>query len=153
MNKIIRKFTLSARCAQASTTKSRCLNWNDWKSGIGAIFFFQGNFIVDIYLNFIRFDLIAALTVYFLIEMIKMYHPIIFFYKTLPTSHLVRKYLSEIFPYRWIAIREFIEWPPCSPDLKPLDFLWDDSKSKVNVNRPDIFKRLKERIRCYSDCK
>ena len=36
----------------------------------------------------------------------------------------VRSFLDEILPNRWIERRGLIEYPPRSPDLTPLDFLW-----------------------------
>ena len=36
----------------------------------------------------------------------------------------VRSFLDEILPNRWIGQRGFIEYPPCSPDLTPLDFFF-----------------------------
>lgn len=37
---------------------------------------------------------------------------------------LVRNYLNQTFPNRWIGRRGFIEWPARSPDLTPLDFFY-----------------------------
>ena len=40
--------------------------------------------------------------------------------------------LTELFGNRIIALNRAVEWPPRSPDLKPLDFfLWGYLKSKV----------------------
>ena len=36
----------------------------------------------------------------------------------------VRDYLNEVFPQRWFGKRGSIEWPPCSPDLTPMDFFF-----------------------------
>lgn len=61
---------------------------------------------------------------------------------------LVRNYLDNVFPNRWIGRRGAIEWPPRSPDLTPLDFfLWGYLKSNVYINRPQAINELKERIR------
>lgn len=61
---------------------------------------------------------------------------------------LVRNYLDNVFPNRWIGRRGTIEWPPRSPDLTPLDFfLWGYLKSKVYQNKPQNINELKERIR------
>lgn len=64
----------------------------------------------------------------------------------------VRTYLDDIFPQKWIGRRGFLEWPPRSPDLTPLDFfLWGHLKSKVYVNKPanidDLKVRIQEEIR------
>ena len=34
----------------------------------------------------------------------------------------VREYLNETLPGRWTGRRDAVEYPPCSPDLMPLDF-------------------------------
>jgi hypothetical protein len=48
---------------------------------------------------------------------------------------IVRRYLDEVFPNRWVGRRGQTEWPTRSPDLTPLDFyLWGYLKSKVYVN-------------------
>lgn len=63
-------------------------------------------------------------------------------------AQIVRTYLNDVFPNRWIGRRGFIEWPARSPDLTPLDyFLWGYIKSKVYFNRPATIEQLKERIR------
>lgn len=63
-------------------------------------------------------------------------------------SRIVRDYLNNIFPNRWIGRRGVIEWPARSPDLTPLDFyLWGYLKSKVYFNKPENIEQLKNRIR------
>jgi hypothetical protein len=48
---------------------------------------------------------------------------------------IVRRYLDEVFPNRWVGRRGQTEWPTRSPDLTSLDFyLWGYLKSKVYVN-------------------
>lgn len=60
---------------------------------------------------------------------------------------LVRRYLDDIFPSRWIGRGGPREWPPRSPDLNPLDFfLWGYMKSTVYANRPRTLEQLKENI-------
>ena len=45
---------------------------------------------------------------------------------------VVREWLDETFPGRWIGRCGPIEWPPRSPDLTPPDFfLWGYLKDKV----------------------
>lgn len=61
---------------------------------------------------------------------------------------VVRQYLNNIFPNRWIGRRGFIEWPPRSPDLTPLDFyLWGHLKTNVYRNRPNNLEDLQNRLR------
>ena len=60
---------------------------------------------------------------------------------------IVRNYLHEQFPGRWIGRQGTIEWPPRSPDLTPLDFfLWGHLKSVVYRHRPRNIDELKEAI-------
>lgn len=59
----------------------------------------------------------------------------------------VRNFLNETFTNRWIGRRGFIEWPPRSPDLNPLDFfLWGHLKSVVYTRRPHNLDELQQRI-------
>jgi hypothetical protein len=37
-------------------------------------------------------------------------------------GNIIMEFLDEIFPQRWIGRGGWKEWPPCSPDLTPLDF-------------------------------
>ena len=39
----------------------------------------------------------------------------------------VGSFLDEILPNMWIGQRGFIEYPPRSPDLSPLDFFYGDA--------------------------
>jgi hypothetical protein len=58
----------------------------------------------------------------------------------------VRKCLNTHFPGRWIGRAAQILWPPCSPDLTPLDFfLWGFVQDQVcmpplpaNVRAPSL---------------
>ncbi|EFN82476.1 hypothetical protein EAI_06335, partial [Harpegnathos saltator] len=52
-------------------------------------------------------------------------------------GRIVRNYLNDTFPNRWIGRRGTIEWPPRSPDIAPLDFfLWGYIKNKVYFTKP-----------------
>ena len=46
------------------------------------------------------------------------------------TRH-VMQHLNDTFPNRWIGRGNTINWPPRSPDLTLLDFLWGMMKSEV----------------------
>lgn len=42
-----------------------------------------------------------------------------------------------------------IEWPPCSPDLSPIETVWDDMKDYIQAHYPKVhssYKRLREVI-------
>jgi hypothetical protein len=50
-------------------------------------------------------------------------------------SPIARRYLNRKFPGQWIGRGGPISWPPCSPDLNPLNFyLWGHLKSPVYVS-------------------
>ena len=61
---------------------------------------------------------------------------------------LVRQWLNDMFPERWIGRSGPIGWPARSPDLTPLDFyLWGFLKSKVFLApKPDTIDQLCARI-------
>lgn len=62
-------------------------------------------------------------------------------------AHIVRDWLNEKFPNRWIGRRGAIEWPPRSPDLTPPDFfLWGVLKQEVYSVRATSIDDLKARI-------
>jgi len=46
---------------------------------------------------------------------------------------LVRNYLDNIFPLRWIGRRGSIDWPPRSPDLTPMDFFFGGRSEKLGL--------------------
>ncbi|XP_016075224.1 PREDICTED: uncharacterized protein LOC107542427 [Miniopterus natalensis] len=61
--------------------------------------------------------------------------------------HDVRSYLDDILPNRWIGRRGFVEYPPHSPDLTPLDFfLWGYLKDKVYATKPATVSELRVAI-------
>jgi hypothetical protein len=37
-------------------------------------------------------------------------------------ANIVTEFLDETFPQRWIGRGGWKQWPPCSPELTPLDF-------------------------------
>jgi len=40
-----------------------------------------------------------------------------------------------------------IEWPPCSPDLSPIETIWDDIKDYIQEHYPQVhssYKRLRQ---------
>lgn len=66
------------------------------------------------------------------------------------TSHMSNTSLPrvrEIFSGKFISRRGDKNWPPCSPDLTPMDFfLWGYLDSKVYTNKPTSLVLLKENI-------
>ena len=63
-------------------------------------------------------------------------------------SLIVRNWLNDRLPGRWIGRRGPIEWAARSPDLTPLDFfLWGYIKQKVYTNKHIDLDRLRESIK------
>ncbi|GFQ65292.1 DUF4817 domain-containing protein [Trichonephila clavata] len=59
----------------------------------------------------------------------------------------VRSFLDGILPNRWIGRRGFVEYPPRSPDLTPLDFfLWGYLKDKVYAQKHATVVQLRAAI-------
>ncbi|KAJ4438693.1 hypothetical protein ANN_14640 [Periplaneta americana] len=60
-------------------------------------------------------------------------------------AHIVRNYLNETFPGRWIGSPRF--WAARSPDLTPLDFFaWGHIKTQVYKVKIRDLQHLRERI-------
>lgn len=115
-------------------------------------YFFDATLTGATYLDFLRDDLIPALTaLYPDPEEPDLPRNDLFFQQDGAPPHYaaaVRTYLDQVFANRWIGRRGVIEWPARSPDLTPLDyFLWGYLKSKVYLNRPANLEDLKARIR------
>lgn len=115
-------------------------------------YFFQDTLNADVYLDFLRFELVPALAVLFPNEDDPdIPHNRIWLQQDGAPPHFglnVRQFLNDTFHNRWIGRRGPIEWPPRSPDLTLLDFfLWGYLKNKVYVNRPNDIESLKDRIR------
>lgn len=85
------------------------------------------------YLDFLRYELIPALTVLFPNEEDA----------DIPNEKNyaapVREFLFDVFPNRWIESRGGIEWPRRSPDLTPLDFscggIWKEKFTSTRLDR------------------
>ena len=65
----------------------------------------------------------------------------------------VRDYLNKVFTQRWFGRTGSIEWPPCSPDLTPMDFFfWGVVKNKEYVkNKEKNPKTVNELKDCIYD--
>ncbi|KAJ4445852.1 hypothetical protein ANN_12537 [Periplaneta americana] len=67
-------------------------------------------------------------------------------------SRTARRYLDRRFPDRWIGRGGPIAYPPCSPDLNPLDFyLWGHLKSLVYSSPVPDLESLRNRIVACSE--
>lgn len=61
---------------------------------------------------------------------------------------IVRDYLNQLFPDRWIGTHGPVRWPARSPDLTPLDFfIWAHLKNRVYMTAPTTRQDLEERVR------
>lgn len=110
-------------------------------------FFFEGNLNSQSFLNFLNTDFSDAMDELPLADV----RNILFQLDGCPIHNArpVRAWLDEYFSNRWIGRNSgFMEFPPRSPDLTPLDFfLWGFIKQKVYKNRPVNREELRARIR------
>lgn len=103
--------------------------------------FFQGNLTGERYLNILN---------QILPELVDncplLYLPNIYFQQDgcpAHNSHLVKNYLDENFPGRWIGTHGPVKWPPRSPDLTILDFfLWGFLKNKIYQRQHQSLEEL-----------
>lgn len=60
---------------------------------------------------------------------------------------IVKRYLEEQLPQRWIGRGGPVSWPPRSPDLTPMDFfLWGKVKNEVFSRSPCTLEDLRQYI-------
>lgn len=59
----------------------------------------------------------------------------------------VRRYLNSQYENRWIGREGTTQWPPKSPDLTPLNFLWGYFKELVYANENQTEQELRQKIR------
>ncbi|GBN55667.1 hypothetical protein AVEN_211123-2-1, partial [Araneus ventricosus] len=59
----------------------------------------------------------------------------------------VQQYIRDTIQQQVIGYGDCVEWPPRSPDLKPLDFfLWGYIKQRVYATPPPKLQELRNRI-------
>jgi hypothetical protein len=62
-------------------------------------------------------------------------------------SRIARQYRNDHFFGKWIGPNGPQAWPPCSPDLSPIDFyIWGHVKNEVQSTPVTNFDELWERI-------
>ena len=87
---------------------------------IGPFFFAEKSIAAQVYL-----DLLAE----YVWPQLEQYQPLVIFQQDGAPPHwglVVRQFLNDTFPERWIERDGPIPWPPRLPDITPLDFfLWD----------------------------
>jgi transposase len=117
-----------------------------WEDQLIGPYFFDGNVTGETYLHMLSTFLLDYMCNVPLAKRLNM-----FFQQDGAPPHyalIVRDFLNEHFPNKWIGRRGPVEWPPRSPDLTPLDYyLWGHLKSVVYQTRPRNKEELKERIR------
>lgn len=111
--------------------------------GLIGPFFFDGNVTGETYLELIK-D-----TVYPLLQQKENFNYLWWQQDGAPPHFalIVRAWLDQAFPQRWIGRRVPLEWPARSPDLTPPDFfLWGYLKDKVYAHRMETLEDLKDAI-------
>lgn len=114
-----------------------------WVGGIIGPFFFDGNVTGGSYLEMLQEDIVPAIENEMNIE------ETIYMHDGAPAHYAqsVRHFLDKTFPDRWIGRRGWIDWPPRSPDLTPMDFfLWAVIKDRVYATKPQNLQELKDAI-------
>jgi len=107
-------------------------------------FFFEGTITGEAYLEMLCASILPA--VHALYE-----NSEVFYQQDVATPHYhrdVRAFLDENLQGHWIGRRGTFEFPPCSPDLTPLDFyLWGTLKDVVYRKKPATVGDLHTEIR------
>lgn len=133
---------------------------NVWAGIIGTHvigpFFLNGNLTADTYLTLLREKVIpAVIQIFPNRENPQVIANDVYFQQDGAPPHyarIVRVFLDNVFPRRWIGRRGHIEWPARSPDLTPLDFFfWGHLKSVVYRTKPATVQELQERILAVAD--
>jgi hypothetical protein len=112
--------------------------------GLIGPFSFEGNVTGESYLTLLDGSILPAIC--------ELYGNVRFYYQQAgipPHYHRnVRAYLDKNVSGHWIGLRDPIDFPPCSRDLRPLDFyLWVTVKNKVYRRRPNNLDILWDEIK------
>lgn len=109
---------------------------------IGPFFFAEPTVTKEVYLDMLEL---------FAIPQIEHRQPNVYWQQDGAPPHwgkIVRVYLNNTFPGRWIGRDGPIPWPPRSPDITPLDFfLWGYVKDRVFAKKVQDIEELKNRVR------
>ena len=93
---------------------------------IGPFIFAESTIIANIYLDMLK---------HYVVPQLEEFQPRVVFQQDGAPPHwglIVRDFLNETFPNRWIGRNGPAPWPPRSPDITPLDFfLWGYVKDRV----------------------
>ena len=105
-------------------------------------FFFEANVNAAVYLQMLQQQFLPAFNAHIPLP---QRNNMIFQQDGAPPhfSNIVRAFLNDTFPNRWIERGGPTNWPPRSPDLSPPDyFLWGYLKSKVYSTNFEMLKVL-----------
>ena len=93
---------------------------------IGPFIFAESTITANIYLDMLK---------HYVVPQLEEFQPRVVFQQDGAPPHwslIVRDFLNETFPNRWIGRNGPTPWPPRSPDITPLDFfLWGYVKDRV----------------------
>ena len=93
---------------------------------IGPFIFVESTITANIYLDMLK---------HYVVPQLEEFQPRVVFQQDGAPPHwglIVRDFLNETFPNRWIGRNGPTPWPPRSPDITPLDFfLWGYVKDRV----------------------
>ena len=108
---------------------------------IGPFIFAESTITANIYLNMLK---------HYVVPQLEEFQPRVVFQQDGAPPHwglIVRDFLNETFPNRWIGRNGPTPWPPRSPDITPLDFfLLGYVKDRVYRTPVRDVKTLQSRI-------
>ena len=108
---------------------------------IGPFIFAESTITANIYLDMLK---------HYVVPQLEEFQPRVVFQQDGAPPHwglIVRDFLNETFPNRWIGRNGPTPWPPRSPDIIPLDFfLWGYVKDRVYRTPVRDVETLQSRI-------
>ena len=108
---------------------------------IGPFIFAESTITANIYLDMLK---------HYVVPQLEEFQPRVVFQQDGAPPHwglIVRDFLNETFPNRWIGRNGPTPWPPRSPDITPLDFfLWGYVKDRVYRTPVRDVETLQSRI-------
>ena len=108
---------------------------------IGPFIFAESTITANIYLDMLK---------HYVVPQLEEFQPRFVFQQDGAPPHwglIVRDFLNETFPNRWVGRNGPTPWPPRSPDITPLDFfLWGYVKDRVYRTPVRDVETLQSRI-------
>ena len=108
---------------------------------IGPFIFAESTITANFYLDMLK---------HYVVPQLEEFQPRVVFQQDGAPPHwglIVRDFLNETFPNRWIGRNGPTPWPPRSPDITPLDFfLWGYVKDRVYRTPVRDVQTLQSRI-------